>query len=1332
MSLSFLASQRRLRACVPLFLGLVALALGAPAAEPATRPFDLPAGHAEAVLKQFSQQAGLQLVFDSRIVADIRLAALRGNFAPLEAAERLLSGTPLRLRSDERSGIVSVERRPAARDHDDGKPRPAAAPPLPAGNASIPMRQNNPIALFLTSLLALSTGPDSAVAQTKPAAKAVPADPADPSAKVVELSPFVVSAGEDTGYRATSTLAGTRIKTDLRDVGAAISVITEQFLRDTGAKNTEDLLIYTTSSEVGGLSGNFSGLPNTGPLRDAVLILRPNNNTRVRGLSAADNTRDFFLSDIPWDSYIVGRVDLQRGPNAILYGLGRPGGIINASLNTAGYKNSSSVETRLGSFGSARGTLDLNRVLLKDELALRFDALHDRTYYRQDPAYNRDRRVFGALRYDPKFLNKRSAHTTLRVNYEHGKIDANRPRMLPPFDRVTPWFETGTTTVNGRTFNHPNKGTYDLLYAFNYFPSVPGSGAGLVTSPNYVPAITTIVSGNVAYFGDQNSSQQSGNFYVPTTTRNSQFGRGPTGAIDRNILGLPNTGGGLLVTGSAPTDIAAIRMGVPFANDFKSRSITDTSFYDYHNKLIDGPTKSEGRAFEAVNAVLSQTFFKNRAGIEAAWDRQRYQDAQFAVFDSVGGITVDVNNQRPDNTPNPNVGRPMIFGRSNYSGSLSTQSKRESSRLTGFAELRATDWLGHSRLARFLGRHVLTGLASRDQYSREVQTWARYAVNSGSEALLENAFDPYRELLVISYLGPDLRNRSSTSGLNLSNLTAAVNPNAPSIVTFDSRWKQPTDPAASGYVNPGAVWVNPFNNQTSTQSENPANYAGWRTVPISVLDAKDDRRLLTNAARKSRDKFRSQVFVWQGFFWDGTLVPTFGYRKDTAKAYAVSAPMTPAGYVNQEPAAYSLPGIPLSTVSGATKSYSVVMHTPRFLRAKLPAGLNLSLFVNRSQNFEPAASRVDILAKPLPPPTGKTKDYGIVISALDNRLTLKINKYESRAENASYGLFNPRFIGQIETIAWVGAKRFEAGLTGDPQYAGPDYNYGSNIDGVFTQTPEDRALQQQHVKAVLDNFAPEIWDAWNLSPTDRRWQTDARQPFSAGFSGDQPLGMTATSDSVSRGYEFELHARPVESWDIAFNASRTEASLTNIAGNMRAWIEARNEVWNGLAGEMRNGTGYSTGKIKDSWNSNFYNSYALRRLLEGSNSSELRRWRYNLVTSYRFTGGKLRGAKFGGAYRWEDKVSIGYPSIKVDVKGAQLDSYDIARPFWGPTATSIDLWVGYERKLAQKFTWRGQLNVQNVFGKNELIPINAQPDGSAAAFRIKQGPTWSLTNSFAF
>ncbi|MBT6767785.1 MAG: hypothetical protein HOA81_02195, partial [Opitutales bacterium] len=40
----------------------------------------------------------------------------------------------------------------------------------------------------------------------------------DDDQEVFELSPFAVDASGDTGYRATSTIAGSRLNTQLRDV----------------------------------------------------------------------------------------------------------------------------------------------------------------------------------------------------------------------------------------------------------------------------------------------------------------------------------------------------------------------------------------------------------------------------------------------------------------------------------------------------------------------------------------------------------------------------------------------------------------------------------------------------------------------------------------------------------------------------------------------------------------------------------------------------------------------------------------------------------------------------------------------------------------------------------------------------------------------------------------------------------------------------------------------------------------------------------------------------------------------------------------------------------
>src|SRR5882724_706707 len=127
-------------------------------------------------------------------------------------------------------------------------------------------------------------------------------------------------------------------------------------------------------SQVGGLGGNFAG-NQAGYPSFSENTLSPQNNTRVRGLSAADNTRDYFLTDIPADFFNVGRVDLQRGPNSVLFGVGSPGGIINTSLNDAMFTNRYSTENRVDGHGSFRQSADLNYVLVPNQLALRLGLL---------------------------------------------------------------------------------------------------------------------------------------------------------------------------------------------------------------------------------------------------------------------------------------------------------------------------------------------------------------------------------------------------------------------------------------------------------------------------------------------------------------------------------------------------------------------------------------------------------------------------------------------------------------------------------------------------------------------------------------------------------------------------------------------------------------------------------------------------------------------------------------------------------------------------------------------------------------------------------------------
>ena len=65
------------------------------------------------------------------------------------------------------------------------------------------------------------------IASCEAARAAQPAPtPASPAPEVVELSPFTVQGGDDVGYLARSSLAGTRLSQPLADTAAQVSVFT--------------------------------------------------------------------------------------------------------------------------------------------------------------------------------------------------------------------------------------------------------------------------------------------------------------------------------------------------------------------------------------------------------------------------------------------------------------------------------------------------------------------------------------------------------------------------------------------------------------------------------------------------------------------------------------------------------------------------------------------------------------------------------------------------------------------------------------------------------------------------------------------------------------------------------------------------------------------------------------------------------------------------------------------------------------------------------------------------------------------------------------------------
>jgi iron complex outermembrane receptor protein len=110
------------------------MAFSASAAPSTKKVFDVPAGNAEATLREFTKQAGVQFVFDSDKVVGVKTAGVRGEFEPRAALDKMLANTGLVAAQDKQSGALTIQR-----STDPNGPRAA---PTPAGDR--PKNQKNP------------------------------------------------------------------------------------------------------------------------------------------------------------------------------------------------------------------------------------------------------------------------------------------------------------------------------------------------------------------------------------------------------------------------------------------------------------------------------------------------------------------------------------------------------------------------------------------------------------------------------------------------------------------------------------------------------------------------------------------------------------------------------------------------------------------------------------------------------------------------------------------------------------------------------------------------------------------------------------------------------------------------------------------------------------------------------------------------------------------------------------------------------------------------------------------------------------------------------------
>ena len=1174
------------------------------------------------------------------------------------------------------------------------------------------------------------------------AATPAPSAPEKSEEEVLVLNPFVVDASEDEGYQATSTLAGTRLRTNLSDVGSAISVITAEMLTDLGAVNNETVLNYAVNTEVGGPRGNFTGgvAANTERYQEQALFTNPNGNTRVRGLTNADNTRNYFLTDIPWDGYTVERVDLQRGPNAILFGLGSPAGVVNATTNDAQFRNFGKFEFTFDKFSSQRYVLDYNRNLVPGQAALRVTLLRNDQQFRQDPAFQLDERVYVAAKIKPNVFNRNGTTFEVTGNYEHGNIDSNRPRVVTPGDLFSGyWDPTSKGGTNRQVFDN-------FATAVDDTPYLGGGGLGDVVALGNS-------QGNVAWLKGAHDAYRAikpDGTYSDVRANQEFVGAFPDGNINRVGIEL------------FPTFANA--SGLPFADfgAYSPKTITDPSIFDFYNKLLDGDNKREWTDWDVFQVNLTNTFLSGSLGYELAYFNQSLERGQWSVLGWDNTIYMDVNSANNLGVPNPDVGRAYVQVENRDFGNGSQSSDRDAARATVFGEYDFKKHHGTNFWTRLFGTQRVTGVASEENQKTDARSYRigdldpntkkMFAPNGTIEGA-ESIGSGFRY-----YLSGDVRGQGSAAGSHLSNIGGPVfnTWGGPvSVRYFDNTW------IAGAGVDPNAPWANPDRpDGTFKQSQNPANFKGWSDasghfVSIFTKDKVLDmtaQDYLTSVGTLNEFNVKSTVGVWQGYFWDSSIIGTYGYRKDKAHNYLYVTGdrqgngRTDTKSADLRPATYNFANEDASVqdIETTTRNWSVAAHLNRLLGKHDFLPVNVSLYYNEGENFQPLAGRIDAFSQPLPPPAGSTVDKSILIATKDNKYSLRVTQYETEVLNANStgSVGNMWALEQILFITSNGARAWRRGEGDSAVYTsrGGDYNQlQSTILPAWFQFEKD-------FKAAF----PEFVNAWmkpNSGESATAWATDSNANINAGA----PAGFSFTEDSHSEGYEFEFVANPTKNWRIALNASKTEATRQNVPGP--AFKEAAAYLANALETTP-------AGLVPYQWDPNdaingaarnnyawltFKPSYLSNAALNGQSALEVRQWRFNALTNYTFSEGSLRGLGVGGGVRYEDKGVVGYAPMKT----AEGDNaINLSAPYYTPSNTTVDLWVSYERRLSKKINWRIQLNVYNAFGENELVPISASVDFEAlgnqaitpstvipmraSGYTIREGLSWQLSNTFEF
>lgn len=1112
-------------------------------------------------------------------------------------------------------------------------------------------------------------------AEDKLAKRTVPTHEEDEPEPVV-MDPFTVQGDQD-GYYGSNAMSGTRVNSKIEDLGSAVTVVTLEEMNDFAMLDINDIFSYQAGAEGMNEYTSFS-VETSGNYNDNSMA-GPNDSNRIRGIGAANVALGNFETSrrVPLDKIGMEGVEISRGPNSSIFGLGNPSGTVNIIAATGSLtKDKTRVELRADSFGGYRESLDINRVILKNKLAFRFSEVLMHTGYTQKPSGANTQRYNFMVKYKP-FTN-----TTITASYLDYRYSGNRPNTIPPRDGIYDWLAAGSPTWDPVTSIAYNKDGTVRRGANSSFP-------------------------NNFYFTSAYQQTGRGSSLLSVDNDTVNYWTAPRGTTTGSPLGIPIPIGSS--TNPAAWDTAVKNNQPAYNYAFPSYGLIGATQplmksarlftgYDWKHTNLASINKEFNRTGQSM-VQLTQTIFdtpEHLLAVQGGWFREDSKLSQNFPYGKPYSIyMVDVNRRRLDGTPNPNYLRPFIgipdatyteTPLTNDTYRLQLAYKFDMTQEKGWKR-----WLGMHQIAAYDEyKHFITRRYTYKPAMLDNHTWLPAGVNRATSSATGGIY------------GPELYNMNSPTGTRNYYMYYVGDTNGNDI-----------DYAPTSF-SPGS-YAYTYGNAATGAFTNDATQLGY----AGSLDG-------TGGANNVLKVQKTTGIVLQSHLINDSIIPTVGFRHD--KVYdqnGVLPHMKPDGITHDYTWDERWSGdwyvdSGTTTTQGISVSPLIWFNGTRVGNAlrSLTWLSSFKVYGNRSDSFLPADPAINLHGTLVPNPSGKGQDYGVWINLFDNKFNVRINHFVNRTIGARTGT-SSTIANRVMAIDFFdGTASRDFALQNRARQWIQTQNPGLSSAQLEAQTAQAMHLSQGYydlMSYVQATDIPIVEPEDTLSKGNEI-EANYNPTHFLTFKGSLTEMRTVQAEIAPGLLSYINERMPV--WTTV-----VDPTITPSAANPQGlwWLNQYSGANSSSAKLYFDGAQISA-------------PLAVAIAQQGLSLPTVRRYRAKLATNLQLAGLTddpiLKAFNVGGGIRWESGAGIGYWGIK-DANGIYT-ALDRTKPIYDQANYMVDLNIGYKTKFffAKKTGVKLQLNVRNVFENGRLQPINAWPDGTITAYRIVDPRQFLLTATF--